>query len=302
MQKISIAIVGWGNVGRGCKRALTECSDLVLTGVVRRASSLAYKDPELDDIRVVSDIAKLGWVDVVLLCVPSREVPDLRKHYQSKGYCTVDTYDDPLHVVRAKKDADLYAKSKKVVSIVSSGWDPGTDSVIRAAMRIVAPMGRSTTTFGGVKGGRSMGHTTAAKAIPGVKDAVSLTLANGRGKHKRVVYVELLPDAKQETVARAIKADTYFAGDPTEIMFVKKVSKYNTMHHEAAIERTSMQVNQTYQISGQNPEFTANIMASCARACIAARDRDAFGAYTMLELPLIDFLPGKNLAEKLEGY
>ena len=25
MRKISVAIVGWGNVGRACKRAISEC-------------------------------------------------------------------------------------------------------------------------------------------------------------------------------------------------------------------------------------------------------------------------------------
>ena len=56
MQKISVAIVGWGNVGRGCKRAISECSDLFLAGVVRRASSLKYDDPDLENTNVVSDI------------------------------------------------------------------------------------------------------------------------------------------------------------------------------------------------------------------------------------------------------
>ena len=36
-----------------------------------------------------------------------------------------------------------------------------------------------------------MGHSVAAKAIPGVKDALSMTIPLGTGVHRRMVYVEL---------------------------------------------------------------------------------------------------------------
>lgn len=302
MQKISVAIIGWGNVGRGCKRAIAENPDLYLAGVVRRPASLAQQDPSLENVRVVSDIKQLDKVDVALLSIPSREVPERIKEYQALGICTVDSFDEHDRIPALKKDLDINAKAKKVVSIFATGWDPGTDSGIRAIMKIASFTGHTTTTFGGEKGGRSMGHTVAVKAIAGVKDAVALTLANGRGKQKRRVYVELLPDADAEQVAKAIQADAYFRNEPTEVLFVKKIAKYNTLHHEGDVERTGMQVNQRYTIEGNNPEMTANIMVSCARACVASRDRGEYGTYTFIERPLIDYLAGSGLDEKLEGY
>ena len=302
MQKISVAINGWGNVGRGCKRALAENPDLYLAGVIRRPISVGKPDPELENVKVVSDVRQLGKVDVVLLSIPSREVPDRVKEYQDLGICTVDSFDEHERIPALKKDMDIHAKSKKVVSIFATGWDPGTDSGIRAIMKIASFTGHTTTTFGGEKGGRSMGHTVAVKAIEGVKDAVALTLANGRGKQKRKVYVELLAGADPETVAKAIQADPYFRNEPTEVLFVKKIDKYNTLHHEGDLERTGMQVNQRYTVEGNNPELTANIMVSCARACVAARDRGEFGAYTFIERPLLDYLAGATTDEKLEGY
>ena len=86
------------------------------------------------------------------------------------------------------------------------------------------------------------------------------------------------------------------------MLFVKKIDKYNTLHHEGDLERTGMQVNQRYTIEGNNPELTANVMVSCARACIAAKERNEFGTYTFIERPLIDYLAGSTLEEKLEGY
>ena len=60
MQKINVAIIGWGNVGRGCKRALSETKDMRLVGVVRRPVSLYKNKEELQDTNVVSDITELN--------------------------------------------------------------------------------------------------------------------------------------------------------------------------------------------------------------------------------------------------
>lgn len=302
MQKISVAIVGWGNVGRGCKRAIAECSDLVLAGVVRRASSLKYEDPDLENTVVVSDIRELENVDVAILCIPSREVPERVKQYHEYGISTIDSYDEHLNIASVRRDLDISAKSKKVVSIIGAGWDPGTDSAIRAIMKLVSITGYGTTTFGGENGGRSMGHTVQVKQIEGVKDAVALTFANGRGKQKRKVYLELEKGADLAVVEKAILSDPYFKNDPTEVIEVKNINKYNTLNHSVCLERTGMQVNQKYEAEGVNPEFTANIMVSCARACMKAYLDEDYGAYTFIERPLIDYLPGVTIDEKLEIY
>ena len=115
MQRINVAIIGWGNVGRGCKRAIEESKDLVLTGVVRRPASLLKNLDELRNTKVVSDIQELDKVDVALLCIPSREVPEKMKIYQKMGICTVDSYDEHEHIWDLKKDCDLSAKISKVV-------------------------------------------------------------------------------------------------------------------------------------------------------------------------------------------
>jgi len=303
MRKINVAIIGWGNVGRGCKRAINESDDMRLVGVVRRPASLYKNREELKDTVVVSDISELkNKPEVVLLCIPSREVPVQTKMYQEMGYCTVDSYDEHEKIPALKKSDDISAKATNTVSIVSAGWDPGTDSIVRALMKMVSMTGRTTTTFGGEEGGRSMGHTAAVKAISGVVDAVSLTLANGRGAQKRRVYVQSDDQSHEKSIEMAIKKDPYFVNDPTEVLFVPDINKYNTLHHEGEVERTAQEVNQKYTVEGINPEFTGNVMVASARAAINAKSRGYYGAYTLLELPLIDFLTGETLEEKLEGY
>ena len=303
MQKINVAIIGWGNVGRGCKRAIEETKDMKLVGVVRRPVSLYKNKEELKDTNVVSDITELkNKPDVALLCIPSREVPEKIKEMHELGICTVDSYDEHSEIYKLHQEVDITAKVNKAVSILAAGWDPGTDSIVRALMKMVSITGHTTTTFGGEEGGRSMGHTVAVKAIPGVLDAVSLTLANGRGKHKRHVYVQADKTASVSQLEKIIKKDPYFVDDPTEVFFVKDINKYNTLHHEGEVERTAQEVVQKYRVSGTNPEFTGNIMVSATRGAINAKNREAWGAYTLIELPLVDFLPGITLKDKLEGY
>jgi len=303
MQKINVAIIGWGNVGRGCKRAIQDSSDMRLVGVVRRPASLYKNKEELKDTMVVSDVGELkNKPDVLLLCIPSREVPNKVKEYHQMGYSTVDSYDEHENIPAFRRESDISAKANKAVSVISAGWDPGTDSVVRALMKVVSMTGRTTTTFGGEKGGRSMGHTAAVKAIEGVLDAVALTLANGRGNQKRRVYVQADKKENEAKIEKAIKTDGYFVNDPTEVIFVKDINKYNTLHHEGEVERTAQEVNQKYIVEGVNPEFTANVMVAAARAVINTKAQQKFGAYTLLELPLIEFLPGVSIEEKLEGY
>lgn len=304
MQKVSVVIVGFGNIGRAVKRVVEASTDMVLAGVVRRPITMNIKDPELSNTHVVCDIRQLNAkVDAVLLCVPTREVEEQSKFYRELGYNTVDSYDEHPNILAYRKQADIQAKATKTVSIIASGWDPGTDSALRMLMQVVAVSGRTTTTFGGKQGGRSMGHTALVRGLEGVKDAVALTLANGRGKHKRLVYISLEEGADYKAIENTILTDPYFENDPTEIKVVDDITPFNTLHHEADIERTGTEgTNQRYLLSGINPEMTAHIMTSCARAALKAAQQGAYGAYTFVERPLIDYAPGETLEEKLTSY
>jgi len=93
------------------------------------------------------------------------------------------------------------------MAVISFGWDPGSDSVLRALLLAMAPRSITYTNFGP---SMSMGHSVCAKSKTGSKDALSVTIPTGTGEHRRMVYVELEPDADLVTVEKAIKADDYF--------------------------------------------------------------------------------------------
>lgn len=287
-----IAIVGYGNIGRFALEAVEAADDFVLTGVVRRTASLDRIPPELQDYPVAGSINELGKVDVALLCVPSRAVPEYAREILSAGVNTVDSYDIHGELVRLKKELDPVAREHNCVSVISAGWDPGTDSMIRGIFEFMAPHGLTHTNFGP---GMSMGHTVAAKAIPGVKNALAMTLPAGAGVHRRMVYVELEQGAEFDRVAEAIKADPCFRVDATTVIPVHRVERLIDTGHGVMMERKGVSGkthNQRfrYEMRVNNPALTAQIMVAAARAGL----RQKPGCYTMLEIPVIDYLYGER--------
>lgn len=288
MSKIRAAVVGYGNIGHFVVEALETADDFEIAGVVRR--SLGEKPAELAQYPVVTDITELGKVDVAILCTPTREVEKHASKYLAMGINTVDSFDIHTSIVDLRRNLDAIAKANNTVAVISAGWDPGSDSVVRALMQAAAPKGLTYTNFGP---GMSMGHTVCVKSKPGVKNALSMTIPLGTGIHRRMVYVELEPGARLEDVAAAVKADPYFASDETHVMAVESVDEVKDMGHGVNMTRKGVSgktQNQLFEFDMKinNPALTAQILVDVARASMKQRP----GAYTMIEIPVIDLLPG----------
>ncbi len=288
MNKIKAAVVGYGNIGRFVVEALEASVDFEIAGIVRR--SLGEKPAELASYPVVTDIAELGKVDVAILCTPTREVEKYAVEYLAAGINTVDSFDIHSKIVDLRASLDKVAKEHGSVAVISAGWDPGSDSVVRALMQAAAPKGLTYTNFGP---GMSMGHTVCVKSKPGVKNALSMTIPLGTGIHRRMVYVELEEGARLEDVAAAVKADPYFASDETHVMAVESVDMVKDMGHGVNMTRKGVSgktQNQLFEsdMKINNPALTAQILVDVARASM----KQTPGAYTMIEIPVIDLLPG----------
>lgn len=291
MEKIRVAIVGYGNIGRFTLEAVEAAADMECAGVVRRSGN-ADGIPELAPYKVVSDIRELGKVDVAVLAVPSRKVEETAVKYLGLGISTVDSFDIHTSIWALRSHLDEVAKASGAVSVISAGWDPGSDSVVRALMQGLAPKGVSYTNFGP---GRSMGHSVAVKAIAGVKDALSVTIPIGTGLHRRMVYVELEPGADEAAVAAAIKADPYFVHDETHVKVVPGVDALNDMGHGVNLVRKGVSGathNQLLEFNMKinNPALTGQVLVMAARAAVRQRP----GCYTMIEIPVIDYLEGER--------
>ena len=289
MGKIRAAVVGYGNIGKFTLEALEAASDFEVAGIVRR-NGAENKPAELANYPVVKDIKELENVDVAILATPTRSVEKYAKEILALGINTVDSFDIHGGIVDLRRSLDAVAKAHNTVAVISAGWDPGSDSVVRALLEAMVPKGITYTNFGP---GMSMGHTVAVKAIEGVKAALSMTIPMGTGVHRRMVYIEVKDGYDFKQVAAAIKADDYFAHDETHVMQVECVDNLLDMGHGVNLVRKGVSgktQNQLveFDMKINNPALTAQILVAVARASFKQQP----GAYTMIELPVIDMICG----------
>ena len=290
MKKIRAAVVGYGNIGQYAIQALQAAEDFEIAGVVRRNASDV--PASLAGIPVVASLKDLKDVDVAILATPTRKVEQYALEALSLGINTVDSFDIHTKVPALRATLGEAARKAGKVSIISAGWDPGSDSMVRAILQACAPKGITYTNFGP---GMSMGHSVACKAVEGVKDALSMTIPMGTGVHRRMVYVELLPGADFAKVAEAIKADPYFVNDETYVNEVPSVDALKDMGHGVNLVRKGVSGkthDQLFEFNMHinNPALTGQILVAVARA--ATRQRP--GCYTMIELAPVDMLPGER--------
>lgn len=292
MTKYKIAVIGCGNVGTHAVQAVLHAPDMELMGIVEQPQ-LCAPLAKVYNCPVADTISKIGKPDGVVLAIPSTLVPVIAPEYLRQGIATVDSYDihgQPMLDTLAKLNDS--ARAGNVASVSAAGWDPGTDSMFRAVFEIMAPQGITHTNFGP---GMSMGHTVAVKKFPGIKDALSMTIPVGRGVHEREVYVELEPGADFVQIQTQICSDPYFAKDKTKVIQVESVSSLLDMGHGVSLQRRGVSSgvhNQVLEFSSRitNPAVTAQVMVSSLRACLKQKP----GSYVLLDLPLLDFLPGER--------
>ena len=296
MKKIRAAVVGYGNIGRFTVEALEAAEDFEIAGIVRRNGS-DNKPLELTPYEVVKDIRELKDVDVAILAAPTRSCEEFARQILPLGINTVDSFDIHTDIRGYRERLMALNKQTGTVSVIAAGWDPGSDSVVRTLMQSLAPKGLSYTNFGP---GMSMGHSVCVRSKEGVKNALSVTIPLGEGIHRRMVYVELEDGAKLEDVTKAIKADPYFAHDETHVFAVASVDDVRDMGHGVNLVRKGVSgktQNQRFEFNMQinNPALTAQVLVNVARASL----RQQPGCYTMVEIPVIDLLPGDR-AELIE--
>ena len=110
-----------------------------------------------------------------------------------------------------------------------------------------------------------------------------------------MVYVELENGATLEQVTKDIKADPYFANDETHVFAVDSVDAVRDMGHGVNLVRKGVSgktQNQRmeFNMSINNPALTGQVLVNVARATMRLQP----GCYTMVEIPVIDMLPGER--------
>jgi len=289
---IRAAVIGFGNVGKCVYDALISSRDMQFVCVVE--SPAVKPVPELADrwVTELGGIRGFGGADVAILALPSRMCPDAADELLDMGINTADAFDVHQEIWDVKRRLDATAKRRGVSGIISAGWDPGTDSIIRVLFEAMAPNGITYTNFGP---GMSMGHTVTVKAMPGVKNALSMTIPAGSGVHRRMVYVELNDGADFNEISGRIKSDPSFVHDETHVIATDDIGALMNMGHSVELTRGGVSGkthNQlfSYVMKINNPALTGQVLVSAARASV----RQPPGCYTLAEIPAIDMLPGER--------
>ncbi|MDH6363929.1 diaminopimelate dehydrogenase [Enterococcus sp. PF1-24] len=302
-----VAIIGYGNLGRGVERALKQNPDMELVGVFTRRApekvttegATAY---HMDDLQ-----SKKAEIDVCILCGGSATDLPVQTPEITKSFNTVDSFDTHAKIPEHFANVDQVAKDHQTVSIISTGWDPGLFSLNRLYAESVLPQGESYTFWGK---GVSQGHSDALRRIAGVADATQYTVPNQeiieklkagekltlttRDKHFRECFIVLEEGADAAAIKEEIVTmPNYFADYDTEVHFISQ-EELNRDHkamphggmvlHVGTTGETTKQVIEYRLDLESNPEFTASVLVAYARACGRLAQEKLFGAYTVLDI------------------
>lgn len=285
MRALRLAVVGFGKLGRACIRAISKDEQATLAGVVRQREHVEQQPPRgFETVPVAGHITELGRVDAALICVPTAHVLAVAHDLLQKGIPIVECA--TLHgeaFQKHKAELDKSATRHKVSAVVGAGWDPGALSVFRNLFALLTPRGHTEITR---RPGVSLHHTTLAKAIPGVKGALSTELRAASGIRQHYVYVELEDGAKVEAVESAIRADPLFLEEETFVFPVDSVATLEEEGHGVLLERrgsAGQMEHQLFLLEGRFSEraLAAQVMLAAARTIWTRRHR----AYSLFDLP-----------------
>ena len=309
MDKIKIAICGYGNLGKGIESEISKSKDMELVAIFTRRNPESLVAKSSVPIININDIN--NWkdkIDVVIMCGGSatdlpNQVPEI-----AKSFNTVDSFDTHAKIPEYYDKVNESALSGKNTSIISGGWDPGMFSLMRLYADSILKNGFTYTFWGK---GVSQGHSDAIRRISGVKNAIQYTIPieeamnrvrNGEKpdlqtneKHLRECFVVVEEGANKEKIEKEIKTmPNYFADYNTIVHFISEEElkqKHSKMSHGGFVIHSGETGEGNKQIIeyslklDSNPEFTASVLIALARANYRINRNGQYGAKTIFDIP-----------------
>jgi len=320
---IQVGILGYGNVGRGVELSILQNPDVELAAVfTRRAPETVKTVSKNVPVVHIDEIEKYkDTIDVLILCGGSAtDLPEQAPKYASLFNC-VDSFDTHAKIPEYFAMVDEAAKSAGKTAAISIGWDPGLFSINRMLLQAVLPVGRDFTFWGK---GVSQGHSDAIRRVKGVKYGIQYTIPideavnrarsgenpelTTREKHLRECFVVAEEGADKAEIEKNIKEmPNYFADYNTIVHFISEEefkANHNKMPDGGFVIRSGKtglnnENNQIAEFSlklDSNPEFTASVLVSYARAVARLNKEGKTGALTVFDIPL-GYLSPKSAEE-----
>ncbi len=310
--KIKVAVLGYGNLGKGVELALRQNPDMeLLAFFTRRApESLKTLSKDVPVYHVSEAVSKKDCIDVLIICGGSATDLPVQSPEYAKYFNIVDSFDTHAKIPEHFANCDKSAKESGKIALISAGWDPGMFSIMRLYGGAVLPDGKDYTFWGK---GVSQGHSDAIRRIDGVIDAKQYTIPvesalervrsgenpelTTREKHLRECFVVAADGADKAKIENEIVTmPNYFADYDTTVHFITKEEMerdHSGIPHGGFVIRSGVTGEKkdtlhTVEYSlrlGSNPEFTASVLVAAARAVYRLNKEGLCGAKTILDLP-----------------
>lgn len=304
-----VAIVGYGNLGKGVESALQAREEFELVKIFSNRSGL--KSPfgtEFELTKHIENYAKK--IDILFLCGGSYSDIEKIGPKTIKLFNTVDSFDTHAKLEKYITSLDKHAKKSQKVAVSAGGWDPGLMSMMRLLFNSIAPTHTPANAFWGE--GVSQGHSDALRRIKGVKNAIQYTIPNSAivkkcetkfdyepkstEKHSRLCYVVLEDGADPKAIKEQIvNMPNYFLGYKTTVKFItedKLRKMQEKMYHKGLVvknfkcsDKFATKISFNLDLES-NPYFTAEVMVMLGVAVKKLSSEKKYGAYSVFDLPL----------------
>ncbi len=315
---MKIGILGYGNLGRGVECAIAQNPDMELVAVFTRRNPQTVKIlTESAKVCHIDDAVKMkDEIDVMILCGGSAtDLPQQTPQF-AEYFNVVDSFDTHAKIPEHLKNVDDVCQKSGKTAIISVGWDPGMFSLNRMYGNAVLPCGNDYTFWGK---GVSQGHSDAVRRIDGVKDARQYTIPvneavelvtsgknpelTTRQKHIRECFVVAEDGADKARIENEIKTmPNYFADYDTIVHFITEdemKANHSGLPHGGIVVRsgkTGMSGEHSHVIEyklslDSNPEFTASVIVSYARAAYRMNKEGIQGCKTVFDVAPIYLMP-----------
>ncbi len=309
---MKLAILGYGNLGRGVECAIKQNADMELVAVFTRRNPKSVniltenaKVLHIDDIKNYKN-----EIDVLIICGGSATDLPVQTPYYVKDFNVIDSFDTHAKIPEHFNNVDKAAKQGGKIGIISVGWDPGMFSLNRLYANAILPNGNDYTFWGK---GVSQGHSDAIRRIEGVIDARQYTVPiesavqivrkgenptlSTRQKHLRECFVVTEDGVDKDKIENEIKTmPNYFADYDTTVHFISMEEMkrdHSTLPHGGTVIRSGKTGwdNQNTNIIeynlklDSNPEFTASVLVAYARAAYKLNQNGDSGCKTVFDIP-----------------
>lgn len=308
--KIRVAIMGYGNLGKGIECAIRQNEDMELVAVFTRRVPETVKTLTNVPVYAADKAPEMkDDIDVLMLCGGSAtDLPKQTAEY-AKYFNVIDSFDTHAKIPEHFEQVNAAAAESGKVAMISVGWDPGMFSLNRLYANAILQDGSDYTFWGK---GVSQGHSDAIRRIAGVKNAKQYTIPvesaleavrncenpvlTTRQKHTRECFVVAEEGADLARIEQEIKTmPNYFAEYDTTVHFISEEElqrDHAGIPHGGFVLRTGKtglqgEHNHVIEYSlklDSNPEFTACVLTAYARAAFRMNQEGQKGCKTVFDV------------------